>query len=275
MILKYAVLSLIIISFASSQFFTPSSFSVSPNYAKSTNSQYIFSFNAITPFNTNFDIRVYFPSQYSIASVSGCSFALNNQVVSSAQCSFSSSTNQIIFTQLNIATAISSIRITFNTTTPRFSGSSTIIFYYYNTTTNTIISSLTNYISLNIVNAIMPCTVTSTSVIVGDNVTYTFSYSPLVQVEANSILQIQMQPWGSYSQSNFITTNTTLICNNNCTLSVPATNGNLSQLIRYTAMFPSSTQSNGSLVLSRARNPASTSSISITLVMLAKISSSS
>ena len=37
-----------------------------------------------------------------------------------------------------------------------------------------------------------------------------------------------MQPWGAFSQSNFITTNISLICNGTCTLSVPASNGNIS-----------------------------------------------
>lgn len=76
-----------------SQSFTPTTFSVSPNFAKSTSSLYIFNFNAITSFTSNFDIRVYFPSQFVISTVTGCGFWLNGNSVSSAQCTASTSTN--------------------------------------------------------------------------------------------------------------------------------------------------------------------------------------
>lgn len=271
-----AVLILLwLLGMANSQSFTPTSYSVNPNYAKSQSSTYSFTFNAITAFTANFNVHVYFPSQYSLAGVSNCAFWLNGNPVSTAVCSISNSTNEIIFTQLNIATAISSIQLVFNTSTSRYSGSSTIIFYYYNATDNSMISALTNYISLAVVNAVMPCWVTSTSAIVGDSATYTLGYSPLVTIEPNTVLQVQMQPWGPYSQSNFVTTNTTLVCNNQCMLSVPASNGNISEIIRFSSLFASASTTNGSVSLARARNPASTRSIQVTIVMLAKISATS
>ncbi len=211
-----------------SQSLTISNYSVTPNYAKSSSSLYSFSFNAGTSFTANFDIKVYYPTQYTISAVSGCGVWVNGVTVSTAICTVSLSTNQVVFTQLQLTTTITNIRVQFRTSTARYSGSSNLIFYYYNPTTNALITTLTNYVSLTIVNAVMSCSVNSTSNIVGDNITYTLSYTPLVPIETNTVLQVQMQPWGPYSQSNFITSNVTLICNGACTLSVPANNGNIS-----------------------------------------------
>lgn len=219
---------------------------------------YSFTFNAGTPFTTNFDIKIYYPTQYTITAVTGCGVWVNGVAVSTTVCAVSLSTNEVVFTQLQINTTISNIRIEYRTSTARYSGSASLIFYYYNPTTSTLISSLTSYVSLSIVNAIMPCTFTSTSAIVGDNITYTFAYTPLVPIESNTVLQVQMQPWGPYSQSNFITTNVTLICNGACTLSVPANNGNISEIVRFTSLYSSETTAAGSVVLSRAKNPPST-----------------
>lgn len=269
--MRILLIILAILVHIKTQSFTLSSYSVTPNYAKSTSSLYTFTFNANPSFTDNFDIRVYFPTQYTITAVTGCGFWLNDVAVDGAVCSVSVSTNEIVFTQLQIATAITSIKLQFRTSTARYSGSTTIIFYYYSTVTGTA-NSYSNYVLLSTANAIMPCTVTSNSAIVGDNITYALSYTPLVPIEANSVLQVQMQPWGAYSQSNFITTNVTSICNGACTLSVPASNGNVSELVRFTTLFGSETTAGGNINLARARNPASTREITISIVILAKIS---
>lgn len=130
----------------------------------------------------NFDVHVTFPTQYTIGTVSGCQFLVNGVAVTTVACAVNSTNNAIVFSQLNIATSVSSIQIQFNTSTARYSGSSTIVFYFYNTTTNSLVNSLTNYVSLSIINAIMSCGVSSNSVIVGDNITYTLTYSPLVTI---------------------------------------------------------------------------------------------
>lgn len=174
------MMSLLILGYG--QTFTPSNYSVSPNYAKSLSSRYLFNFNAVTPFAMNFDVHVTFPTQYTIGSVSGCQFLLNGSPLASAVCAVNSTNNAIIFSQLNINTSISSIQLQFNTSTARFSGSSTIVFYFYSTTTNSLISTLTNYVSLSIINAVMSCGISSNSVIVGDNITYTLTYTPLVVI---------------------------------------------------------------------------------------------
>jgi hypothetical protein len=165
-----------------SQSFTPSNYSVVPNHAKSTNSLYIFTFNAVTPFVVDFDFQIYFPSQYTITTVSGCSFMLNGSPVSTAVCSVNTTTNQIVFRQLLLTGNVSNIRVQFNTSTTRFSGSSTITFYFINTTTNTVINSLTNYVQLAIVNAVMTCGINSSSLIVGDNTTYQITINPIVPI---------------------------------------------------------------------------------------------
>lgn len=226
--MQILVTVLTLLTYAHCQSLTISNYSVNPNYAKSSSSLYSFTFNAGTAFTSNFDIKIYYPTQYTIAAVSGCGVWVNGLAVTTANCAVSLATNEVVFTQLQLNVSVSNLRVEFRTSTARFSGSSNLIFYYYNPTTNALINSLTNYVSLTIVNAVMSCAISSTSAIVGDNITYTLSYTPLVPIETNTVLQVQMQPWGPYSQSNFITSNITLICNGACTLSVPANNGNIS-----------------------------------------------
>jgi hypothetical protein len=76
-----------------SQSLTISNYSVTPNYAKSSSSLYSFSFNAGTSFTANFDIKVYYPTQYTISAVSGCGVWVNGVAVSTAICTVSLSTN--------------------------------------------------------------------------------------------------------------------------------------------------------------------------------------
>lgn len=98
------VLSLVLILRVSEcQSLTLSSSSVSPNYAKSQSSLYTFSFNAGSSFQTNFDLRIYFPSHFDLTSPSSCAFYLNNIFKTSAVCSLYNSTNEIVFSNLNIA----------------------------------------------------------------------------------------------------------------------------------------------------------------------------
>lgn len=144
-------------------------YSVTPNYAKSDNSTYSFLFNAASPFTANFDIYVYFPTNFAPTAVSNCKVAVNGNAISGAVCSVSTATNQIIFTNLNISVAISNISVVFNSSTAMYASSPTLIFYFYNTTTNTSITDLTNYVSLSIFNAVMGCTISSTSNNVGNH----------------------------------------------------------------------------------------------------------
>ncbi len=79
--------------YTNSQSFTPSTYSVTPNYAKSQSSLYSFNFNAITAFTSNFDIRVYFPAQFTITTANNCAFWLNGSPVNTAICTVSTTTN--------------------------------------------------------------------------------------------------------------------------------------------------------------------------------------
>jgi hypothetical protein len=119
---------------------TPSVYSVNPNYAKSDSSTYSFLFNAGSPFSADFDIYVYFPTNFAPSTVSNCKVSINSILLSTTVCNVSPSTNQIILTNLNITTLITNISIIFNTSTAMYTSSSTLIFYFYNTTTNTIIN---------------------------------------------------------------------------------------------------------------------------------------
>lgn len=120
--------------------FTPTAISVSPNYAKSLNSAYSFSFSSITSFNYNFEIRIFFPSQFSLVSPTACSLLINTNLVSSAVCSLSSQTNEIIFSSIGNSATVTSIEMHFNSATARYSGPFDLQIYLYDVSAAAAIS---------------------------------------------------------------------------------------------------------------------------------------
>ena len=87
------------------------------------------------------------------------------------------------------------------------------------------------------------------------------------------MIQIQLDPWGPYNASNFNPSNATNVCNNQCTISGPQNNGNISEIIQYSSLYSSgSSSSEQSLILSRARNPSSSKPLSITITVFAIVS---
>ena len=125
-----------------------------------------------------------------------------------------------------------------------------------------------NYVSVAFTNAVMTCSLASTSDIVGANTTYTFSYTPLVSIAAGSILQLNLDPWGAFKESNFITTSPDLICSNLCTITTPASNNNISETLRYSSLYSADVSTASSLQLAKAKNPASTRSISLSASLI-------
>ena len=121
---------------------------------------------------------------------------VNGVVKASAVCSLQNS--NIRFTALSITESISTITVKFVTVGAMYSGNAVLTFTYYDPSTSQQITSLINYVSVNFSNAVMQCSLTSTSNIVGATTTYTFSYTPLVPITAGSILQLNIDPWGAY-----------------------------------------------------------------------------
>lgn len=82
-----------------------------------------------------------------------------------------------------------------------------------------------------------------------------------------------MDPWGPYNASNFNPSNSTNVCNSQCTISAPQNNGNISETIRYSSLYSSgSSFSNQTLTLLKARNPFSSKPLSVTITVLAIVS---
>lgn len=250
--------------------FNPSATSVTPSYAKSQASTYSFSLSATSAFVQNFDLIISFPSQFSLVAPSNCGFWVNTVQKASANCSLDG--QNIKFTNLLITESISSIRVQFNSSTANYAATATLTFSYYDPSTAAALS-LVNYISLTITNAVMSCSLSSSSAIVGDNATYTLTYTPIVSIESGSILQINLQPWGAYSASNFVTTSTGAICGGACSLTIPSSNNNISETVRYTSLFSANTSSQGSLQLLKAKNPPSQQPITFSVSLMVTVSS--
>lgn len=160
--------------------FSFTSYSISPNYAKSTASVYNITFTATSTVTSNFNLHILFPSQYSPTSPTNCAFKIVNSFASGAACTVDTNTNEIIFSNLNIATTVSSYSVQFTTSTARYSGTSTLLFSYYNLNGTKSTTITDTYVSVSLSNAIMSCSISSSNDIVGANTSYTVSYTPLV-----------------------------------------------------------------------------------------------
>ena len=200
--------------------FTVASASASPNTAASANSQYSILLNAITSFSTNFDVSLTFTSAFQIASVSNCRALLNGANISTAQCAVSS--NSIVFSQLNVATTVSSLSLQFNTSTALYSGSFIVAVAYYQAG-NASNNYNSNSALISITSALMACSMASSSSIVGGTTNYTFTLSPSVTIAAGSILQIQLPGWSAYTLTNFPSFSSASVCGGQCTIRSPNT----------------------------------------------------
>ena len=75
--------------------FVLKSYTVSPNYAKSTNSVYSFPFNAYNTVRGAMNLKVRFPIQYVLTTASSCLAKIDGAVVSGTICTFDPPTNQV------------------------------------------------------------------------------------------------------------------------------------------------------------------------------------
>lgn len=213
-----------------------------------------------------YQLSVQFPPRFVISQVSGCKFWDKGVEVSGVVCNVSS--NVILLSNLQQNGNAGLQTISFISSTAIFATISQVTFNILNSTTAGILYTASTQFTTT--NAVMNCSMVSTSDIVGNNVSYTLNYSPLVDIYSDSILQIQMQPWGQYNGSNFITNDANFICNNNCAVSAPSINNNYTETIRYSSLFPIANRNAGSIVLDNARNPSSTRPISIVVSLLTR-----
>jgi hypothetical protein len=75
-------------------------YTVTPNYAKSTSSQYVFYFSAYNPVAGVMSLTVGFPALYILTTATNCQIKLDTSTVSGTTCSFDSTTNQVIIPQI-------------------------------------------------------------------------------------------------------------------------------------------------------------------------------
>jgi len=270
------ILLTLITSTQSQVSFTVANSNTSPNTARHTNSLYTFQLSAIISTSINFDVGITFTpaSAFILSGVSSCSFMINNVLVNSAQCTYQSSSNAIIFTQINNNIAITNMTISFRTSSALYANTFLLpISYYPPGTTSNAYS--TNTAPIVITNALMTsCSIASSSNIVGAQANYSVSYEPSVFISSGSIIQIQFPAWSAYTLTNFPNFTSSAVCGGNCSIRNPNIASTLlNELITYSSMFSANTTLGRTLVLNNARNPASTQPISITITILQFISS--
>jgi len=205
--------------------------------------------------------------------VTNCQLSINAAIVSTAVCALGSGTNIITFSQLGVSQTVNNLSISFNTSTALYSGSFIVSLKYYSPTNTSIVYN-TNSVSMSIVNAVMPCSITSTSNMVGATANYTIVYTPSVYISPASIVQIRFPAWSTYTQTNFPSFLATTVCAGNCTQIAPSSTQNY-ELISYSSLYSSNSTAQMSLTMSQARNPASTQPISVTVTILANLTSTS
>lgn len=254
--------------------FTVTTSTVSPNNARSTSSQYTIQLNAITTFSTNFDVSVTFTSAFSLTTVTGCQVSIN-AVPKTTVCMLTPASNLISFSSINNTNTINNMTLVFSTNTALYAGSfvASLSYYLPGTPSSTYGS---NSAPLTITNAVMGCSFTSNSSVVGQTTNFQLTYSPSSAISASSILQVQFPPWSAYNLTNFPSFSSTSVCGGLCSIRSPnQAQGFYSEILTYSSLYPSTSSSNMSLTMSGGRNPASTQPISITLTLLYYLSSSS
>jgi hypothetical protein len=256
--------------------FTVTSSTVSPNNARSTSSQYTIQLNAITTFSTNFDVSVTFTSAFSLSSLSGCQVSINASPRTGTLCFLTSASNLISFSSIGSNTnAINNMTLIFSTNTALYAGSFVAsLSYYLPGTPATTYGS--NSAPLTITNAVMGCSFSSNSSLVGQTTSFQLTYSPSSTVSAGSILQVQFSPWSAYNLTNFPSFSSTNVCGGGCSIRSPnQAQGFYSEILTYSSLYPSASSSSMSLTMVGGRNPASTQPVSITVTLLYYLTSSS
>lgn len=271
----FLVLLTLLLKVYSQVSFTVSSSSVSPNTARSSSSQYTILLNAITTFSTTFDLSITFTSAFVLSTVSSCQLYINNNLVTSALCALTSSSNQITFTSINNTQTIKNMTLYFNSATALYSGTFIASLNYYLPATPSN-SYGTNSAPISIINAALTCNMASTSNLVGATSNFTLSYSPSVFISPGSIVQVQFPPWSTYSLTNFPSFTSSAVCSGACTIRSPnQAQGFFNEVLTYSSLYPSTSTANMSLLMVNGRNPATTQPISLTITLLYYLSSTS
>jgi len=253
--------------------FTVASSTVSPNTARSASSTYTIQLNAITTFNTNFDVSVTFPSAFSLTGLTGCQVSINGGVRSTT-CNLTPASNLVSFSSIGNSATISTMTLVFITNTALYSGSfiASLSYYLPGAPATTYGS---NSAPLTITNANMAaCSFTSNTSVVGAPATFQLTYSPSSTISAGSILQVQLAPWSAYNLSNFLSFTPSSVCGGACTVRSPnQAQGFFNEILTYSSLYSTNSTSNMTLTINNARNPASTQPVTITATLFFFITS--
>jgi hypothetical protein len=111
----------------------------------------------------------------------------------------------------------------------------------------------------------MNCSLTSNSTMVGASSIYTITFHPSVQIEANSVVQLQFDTWGPFSRSNFGTANSTSICSGQCTINLLSSFQ--VELVVFSSLYSTSSNISRTITLNSVRNPASFAPIKLKITI--------
>jgi hypothetical protein len=90
---RFLFFCLLILSVLSQMSFVRTTYTVSPNYAKSLSSLYTFTFNVYNPATGTMNLRVDFPNNFVLNTATNCQVKLGSTVVSGTTCSLDVTTN--------------------------------------------------------------------------------------------------------------------------------------------------------------------------------------
>lgn len=243
-----------------------------PNTARTPSALYSIRVNAISSFTANYDLSLNFPTGFALTQATNCKIAINGVADTIFPiCTFTAS--QIVFTNFSTGVLVTSMNVSFNTNTALYAGSFTVSLAYFQTGTNTQLG--TNSALVTIAVASIICNIATTGTRVGQNpVNFTLYYTPSVEISANSILQITLPAWSTYSLTNFISgANAASICAGQCTVLVP-TSTRLNDLLTYNNIPARAANLTASILLQQGRNPASTLPSTFSISILTSASNS-
>lgn len=203
---------------------SPTSQSVSPLTASSPNTSYSYSFNSTgqaVPSSAQFIVQ-FDTGPFSITQATNCVFTVNGVSVAGVSCTPNSGANTITFTGVtSSATTVMNMTVAFYTTGAVYSGSTWVSMYFADSAGIQITDSKVNA-SLTITQATMTgCTVSNANQVVGSSTTFSFGFTPIVNITSNSMLQILIPAW--FGNSSNLINNASANCSQSCSATLSST----------------------------------------------------
>lgn len=243
---------------------TLSSQTVSPLVAGSANTSYSYAFSAASvtisggaSFVAKFD-----SAPFNLTHLSGCSMSINSVAIAGLTCSFSQSTSIITMTNITNSTmAVSSVSLQFFTVGASYSTTTNILFYFVDSSGNQNTDSRLNT-TLTITTATMAsCSANNLGKIVGASTTFSFGFTPVIQISAGSILQVVFPAW--FGNSTNLVNNGSANCSSACSVMLLTS----TETLTFRSLFTTVTSAAQSVSVFTIKNPPSTAPISIQLIV--------